>query len=159
MASSRKRPSPPPIPPPGGEDAPDPASLENKVTLQDEVDHLADDKLSLINIFEAEQRIGLMCRVVLEYGLRSRGKLTLREKMDFALRAITTLEGTKNTVEWREELRKRQVAPRDTATYARERAQIEQRLVGILTRRKELEKEDAERAIAALEAEADAQAD
>ena len=159
MATPRKKPVPPPIPPRDGEDPPDPDSLTNKVTLQDEVDYLADHNLGLVNIFEAEQRIGLMCRVVIEYGLRSRGKLTLREKMDFSLRAITTLEGTKNTVEWREELRKRQVAPRDTEAYAKERAQVERRLVDILTRKKDLERADAERALAALENEADAHAD
>jgi hypothetical protein len=142
-----------------GDAVDDPFPLASKPTMLDEVDELQDNKLNTVNIFEAEERIGLMCRVILEHGLRSRGKLTLKEKMDFALRTITTLEGQKNITEWREGLRKRQVAPKSTVEYQKERAKVEEKLMNILTKRKEITVEKMQTAIAQLEDEADAHAE
>lgn len=92
--------------------------------------------LNLVNLVEAEKRIGLLSRIILEASLRApRSTLTLREKADIALRAISVLEGSKQQVVWKEELLKKPT-PKTVEQYEAERAQRERSLTDLLLRSK-----------------------
>jgi hypothetical protein len=128
----------------------DPKSLLNqRSTTQDEQEALRSKDFRTINIDDLEMRIGLMARMVLEHYLRGK-QLGPKDKCDIALRAISTLEGAKQEIVWRDELKKKPKTV-DFELYAKERALKEQKLEKILLRRKEVKVLEAERAVQELQ--------
>lgn len=124
----------------------DPSSILSRTsTTLDEQDALASRTFATVDINDLEMRIGLLARIILEHYLRSR-EMGAKEKCDVALRAITTLEGSKQEVTWRDELRKKPTK-RSLEAYKRERADREERLKKILLRREEVRAAQAELAL------------
>jgi len=127
----------------------DPTSLLNKrSTTLDEQVALRSKEFRTVNIDDLEMRIGLMARIVLEHALRG-NKLSPKDKCDVALRAISTLEGSKSEVVWRTELQKKPKTI-DFELYSKERAIKEAKLEKILLRRKEVKVLQAEEALREL---------
>jgi hypothetical protein len=128
----------------------DPDSLLSKTaTVLNEQEALRAVNFNTINLEELEERIGLAARIVIEHYLRS-AKLSPKDKCDIALRAVSTFEGSKQEVVWRD---KRMRAPSKTTLLAlrKEKEAITQKLLNAATRNKEIEVADAEVAVAELE--------
>lgn len=134
--------NPSPIP-----EAPD-SSLSRTAPLIEDIAIQGD--LNLVNLVESEKRIGLLSRIILEASLRApRSTLTLREKADIALRAISVLEGSKAQVTWKEELLKKPT-PKTVEQYEAERAQRERSLTDLLLRSKTIRAAQVEEALKEL---------
>lgn len=128
----------------------DPSSLLNqRSTTLDEQTALRSKDFHLINIDDLEMRIGLISRIVIEHALRGK-LLSPKDKCDVALRAISTLEGSKQEITWRDDLKKKPKTI-DFEVYSKERALKEQKLEKILLRRKEVRVLQAENALKELE--------
>lgn len=106
-------------------------------------------ELSQVDLFEIEKRVGLLSRVVIEAALLG-PMLSVKEKADIALRAITVLEGSKQQVEWRTDMLRKEPSKNALEVEA-EMKQREERLMRILTRRKQLQIAQAEAAIIAAQ--------
>jgi len=127
----------------------DPKSLLNqRSTTLDEQLALGSKDFPLVNIDDLEMRIGLMARMVLEHYLRSKS-LSPKDRCDIALRAISTLEGSKTEIVWRDNLKKKPKTV-DFEVYAKERLIKEAKLEKILLRRKEVKVLQAEEALREL---------
>lgn len=121
------------------------SALSRTSTARDELDVLDAHTFDTINLEELEMKIGLAARIILEHSLRSKG-LPPKDKCDIALRAITVLEGSKQEVTWRDELRKK---PRRVTmkAYEAERRKVAAELLKVATRNKEVQVVQAEEAL------------
>ncbi len=125
----------------------DPESLLSKTsTTLDEQEALRAVTYNTVDLGDLEERIGLASRIIIEHTLRSRGGMSKKDKCDIALRAITTLEGSKQEVVWRD---KRLKAPSRTTTVAlkAEKEKVANRLIKVALRNKELQIAHAEEAL------------
>ena len=129
--------------------------LSRTSTIQDELDALDAKTYDTVNLEEVEMRIGLASRIVIEHALRSReARLSPREKCDIALRAITVLEGSRQEITWRDELRKRPQR-KTIAALADERKKVADRIIKAAARRKEVQIAQAEEALKNLQKDGD----
>lgn len=103
-----------------------------------------------LNLPELEERIGLAARIVIEHYLRSSG-LAPKDKCDIALRAISTLEGSRQEVTWRDERMKKPATSSLVALKA-EKEKIASQLIDAALRKKEVKLVEAEKALKELEA-------
>jgi len=131
------------------------SALSNTATVQEELEAVNATGFDLVNLNEIEMRIGLLSRIILEHTLRLQphemqlSGITLKDKVDLSLRAITTLEGQKSEVTWKESLAKK--PQRVTLEqYKKEREEAEETLKKILKRKKEVKLASAELALAQL---------
>lgn len=115
----------------------------------DEVEELGDTELRLVSLYDVEKRIGLLARIILEAALRSRGQMSLKDKSDIALRAITVLEGSKQTVEWKQDMLKKP-SPKSVEALEKEMKERQERLLKLLTRSKEVQVAEAQAALDAI---------
>jgi len=100
-----------------------------------------------VNLLELEKRIGLLTRIIIEAALRAPVfQMTLKDKADVALRAITVLEGSKQQIQWRDDML-RKPAPKSVEAYEEEMKQREARVMKLLMRRKEIQVRDAQLAL------------
>lgn len=130
-----------------------PSSILSKTsTYYEELTALNAITFDLVDLDDLEQRIGLRARIIIEYvmsldhaELKMHG-MSMKDKVDLALRSISTLEGSKQEVTWRETMAKK---PRrvSVAALKREREQVEERLHKVLSRRAEVKKATAEDAL------------
>jgi len=137
--------------------AEDPASILSKTSRTlDEQAALESRSFGIVNLDELEMRIGLQARTILEYFLRLTReemrdlRVSIKDKADVALRAITTLEGSKQEIRWQDEMRKKPRRVSMTA-YKKEREEKEKRLKSMLLRKKEVQIKQAEEALAEIE--------
>lgn len=128
----------------------DPDSLLSKTsTTLDEQEALRAVTYNTVDLADLEERIGLASRIIIEHALRVKGGMSAKDKCDIALRAITTLEGSKQEVVWRD---KRLKAPSRKTTVAlkAEKEKIADRLLKVAMRNKELQIAHAEVALKAM---------
>jgi len=124
----------------------DPESLLNKTsTVLDEQEALRALTYDTVNLEELEARIGLASRIILEHYLRCT-KLAAKDKCDIALRAITTLEGSKQEVVWRDKMMKK---PSRVGLDAlkKEKEKVAAKLLKAALRKKEIQVSHAEAAL------------
>lgn len=115
----------------------------------DEVEALGDTELRLVSLYDVEKRIGLLARIILEAAMRSRGQMSLKDKADIALRSITVLEGSKQTVEWKQDMLKKP-SPKSVEALEKEMKERQERLLKLLTRSKEVQVAEAQAALDAI---------
>lgn len=90
--------------------------------------------MDVVNINEVEKRTTLLARLIIEDVLWHAEGLTKKERADIAMKAIATLEGTKNI--WIQD--DSDVVPHTEAQLAAEKDKAEKRLEKILERRQKL---------------------
>lgn len=129
----------------------DPDGLLSKTsTTQDEQRALDAKTYELADLAELEERIGIASRIVLEHALRipcRESGMTSKEKCDIALKAISTLEGTKQEVVWRERRMKKPTRVTVDA-LKKEKERVADRLMKVALRKKEVQLRQAEEALA-----------
>lgn len=169
MAKRGRKPKTPPTPSPGEDMADSPADLvgEGDVapprplpeapesllsktsTILDEQEALRAVTFNTVNLAELEERIGLTARIILEHYLRTDKILAPKDKCDIAIRAITTLEGSKQEVTWRD--RRLKEPPRKALSALKaEKERIADKLMKAALRKKEIQVMQAEAALQAM---------
>lgn len=101
-----------------------------------------------IDVLGLEKRIGLLSRLVIEEALWNSVGWTKKERVDAAIKAISTIEGTKERL-WV----KQEGAPQTHIQYYKERKEVEERLRSLLKlkRGRLVDKKDADVAFEAIE--------
>ena len=79
-------------------DAPADSCVNRTAPYEDEMQALNSINLNTFNVIEVDRRIALLARIVLEGALRD-PMITRKDKADLALRAISTLEGSRARTE------------------------------------------------------------
>ena len=129
----------------------DPDSLISKTsTTLEEQEALRALTFDTVDLAELEERIGIVARIVLEHYLRKPNMLGAKDKCDVALRAITTLEGSRQEVTWRDERLKKPKKVTMTAFKA-EKEKAAEKLLKVAMRKKEIELKQAEMALEEIE--------
>lgn len=103
-------------------------------TYTDPTDGIDGVDLDKVHIIEIDRRLALMGRLVLEAALRSRDRMSLKDKADIAIRTINVVEGAKQRVElWARDMERE--VPKTVEQYEAERQAVEARLRMLLERK------------------------